>query len=117
MDILETLEFRHADRHICEVMSSASDGVWNLLAQRKYPATLADAQLDARLIEMRRSLRLAITNPIQLIHALLEDDQPADAADEIVRIMKIRASRLKTNTLKERSTARLRHIRPRLVAL
>lgn len=87
VDILETLEFRRADRHICEVMTSAPDGVWDLLAQRKYPATLADAQLDARLVEMRRSLRLAITNPIQLIHAMLEDDQPAGAADEIVRII------------------------------
>ncbi|KQK29564.1 hypothetical protein ARD30_16420 [Bosea thiooxidans] len=87
LDILEALEFRRADRHICEVMSTASDDVWNLLAQRKYPVTLANAQLNARLTEKRRSLRLAITNPIQLIHAILEDDQIASAADEIARII------------------------------
>lgn len=72
VEILESLQFRRADRHVTDILQTASDEVWELMAQKGYPDTLLDAEQDARLTKMRQALIDSETDAIRITNYLAE---------------------------------------------
>jgi hypothetical protein len=48
--VIEMLQFRRADRFVAEILRTAPDEVWTLLARKGYAGEIADADAAARLV-------------------------------------------------------------------
>jgi hypothetical protein len=87
VEILQALQFRRADRLVGEILRSASDAVWERVAQRGYPDVLADRDQNARLDESRRVLIAAQTDPLKTLNNLAahpgDESAPARIAEMI----------------------------------
>lgn len=70
--ILQSLQFRHADRHVCEILQAASDEVWQLVAHNGYPDNLVSSSMNTRLAKMRKAQIDAETNPLRIMGHLTE---------------------------------------------
>ena len=57
LEVLQALQFRHADRMVAEILKTASDEVWRLVTRAGYPDELADPAQRARLAGLRRGAR------------------------------------------------------------
>lgn len=73
IEILQSLQFRRADRHVKDILQTASDEVWQLVVSTSYPDKLLDPSLDAKLTEMRQALVTKETDPIRIVSYLTEN--------------------------------------------
>jgi hypothetical protein len=65
--VIEALHFRRADRFVAEVLRTAPDEVWRLLASKGYAEEIADPDASARL---RREWQLQIERETDLLRKL-----------------------------------------------
>jgi hypothetical protein len=84
--VLESLAYRHGDRHVNNIMQTASDAVWSTLARNDYPDYFTDRQLNARLVMERAAAHAAEAHPIRVLSRILEET-PADAASRIEALL------------------------------
>jgi hypothetical protein len=87
VQILQALEFRGAGRHVVDVMQTASDEVWRLLAQEQYPEELPDSALNSRLIELRHRQLAAERDPARVVVTLAEKTGNDPAASERIETL------------------------------
>ncbi len=85
--ILEALAFRSADRHVADVMRAASEEVWRLVAQKRYPKELADAALNERLIELRRRQINEEREPARIVSTLADENCDTPDAGERIEVL------------------------------
>jgi hypothetical protein len=88
LEVLQALQFRHADRMVAEILKTASDEVWRLVARAGYPDELADPGQRARLAGLRQAQVAAETDPVKLLgnlaaHRLGDAGAEARIADVI----------------------------------
>jgi hypothetical protein len=113
--VLQALDFRRADRHVTEILRTASDAVWELMAREGYPDDLADVQLQNRLTELRKAVAASETNPLRSLSALVADRRNrSGVAESVVEIIRSRILRLKTAIPDMYSTAPMRLFPSRL---
>jgi hypothetical protein len=86
VSVIEALAFRRGDRHVVQIMRTASDTTWAALARKRYPEHLADTELDSRLARERLASHAAETNPSVLLDRIV-DERPADAEARITRLI------------------------------
>ncbi|MGA4636471.1 NACHT domain-containing protein [Pseudomonas solani] len=91
--VIACLESRGADRHINQIMTSASDLTWEALACESYPEHLTDTQLNSRLSAEREAQRTD-RNASHLLDWII-DKKPTDAANRIEQL--IATTNLSTN--------------------
>jgi len=87
--VIEALLFRRADRVALDILRSAPDAVWALLAQKGYDDEIDDAEASARLRRERYARVDKDTNPLRKLARLLElpkheDDGVARQVAEII---------------------------------
>jgi hypothetical protein len=70
--VIEALQFRRADRHVTELLGSAADEVWQLLARKGYIDEIADVAFADRLRAERQRQIAAEENPLRRLSLLLE---------------------------------------------
>jgi hypothetical protein len=88
VEILQSLQFRRAERHVADILQTASDDVWKRIARKGYPEKLLDAAQDARLTEMRRELIASETDAIRIINHLTEGRlAEMNAAERITQLI------------------------------
>jgi hypothetical protein len=85
VEIVQSLQFRRADRHVSEILRVASDEVWTLVATKGYPNELADASLNARLAELRRARIANETDPIRAIEFFAQWNGGEPSAGERIK--------------------------------
>ncbi len=90
LEVLQALQFRHANRMVSEILKTASDEVWRLVARAGYPDELADPDQKARLAGLRQAHVAAETDPAKLLSNLAAH-RPGDAGAE-ARIADVIAS-------------------------
>ncbi len=88
LEVLQALQFRHADRMVAEILKTASDEVWRLVTRAGYPDELADPAQRARLAGLREAHVAAETEPVKLLgnlaaHRLGDAGAEARIADVI----------------------------------
>jgi hypothetical protein len=88
LEVLQALQFRRADRMVAEILKTASDDVWRLVARAGYPDELADPAQRARLAGLRQAHVAAETDPVKLLgnlaaHRLGDAGAEARIADVI----------------------------------
>jgi hypothetical protein len=72
IEILEDLQFRRADRHVTDILLTATDEVWKCIAQKRNPEKLFDEKQNERLVKMQQELIASATDPISIISHLTE---------------------------------------------
>ena len=70
--VIEALLFRRADRFVAQVLRTAPNEVWHLLAQKGYAEEVADPDIAGRLRRERQRYLDSETDPLRKIHVLLE---------------------------------------------
>jgi hypothetical protein len=70
LEVLQALQFRHADRMVMEILQTASDQVWELAARAGYPDELANPEQNKKLVELRRTQIKAETDPVNSLRSL-----------------------------------------------
>jgi hypothetical protein len=55
LEVLQSLQFRRANRMVAAILKSASEEVWELVARSGYPDELADPAQSIRLADLRRT--------------------------------------------------------------
>lgn len=97
-EILQSLQFRHADRHVAAILETASDDVWQRMAQKGYPDKLQNASHNERLVKMRRELMENDKDAIQTIYHLADGTlADTNAATRITQILQSADFPLKDN--------------------
>jgi hypothetical protein len=72
--VIESLQFRRAARSVTDILKTASDGVWSLLAREGYADEIADPEAAARLRRERQSYIEREANTLIKIGMLMEGD-------------------------------------------
>jgi hypothetical protein len=67
LEVLQALQFRHADRMVAKILKTASDELWRLVAGAGYPDELADPAQAARLADLRQERVAVETDPAKLL--------------------------------------------------
>jgi hypothetical protein len=70
--VIEMLQFRRADRFVAEILRTAPDEVWTLLARKGYAGEIADADAAARLGREQEHYIEIETDPSRKLNVLLE---------------------------------------------
>jgi hypothetical protein len=70
LEVLQSLQFRRADRMVTEILQTASDQVWQLAASAGYPDELADPKQNEKLAGLRRSQSDAASDPVKALRNL-----------------------------------------------
>jgi hypothetical protein len=76
-EIIFTLAFRRADRQVSEILNSASEPVWKLLAAADYDLNLVDPSQSARLAGLRSAQSAEEDDPVRVV-VRLANSSPAD---------------------------------------
>ncbi|WP_143043191.1 NACHT domain-containing protein [Myxococcus virescens] len=84
--VVQSLEFRRADRHVNQILQTAQEAVWTALGNARYPETFADDVLNERLLQSREVARRSETCPLRLLARYLWD-RPPDAATRVTEII------------------------------
>jgi hypothetical protein len=69
---IESLLFRRADRFAVEILSTAPDEVWSLLAIRGYTREIADTNAEERLVREEQQYIATQTEPLRKLSVLLD---------------------------------------------
>lgn len=80
VEILETLYFRRANRYVKNILQTASNHVWKLIAKNNYIINLTDNLQNKRLRKMKKNINKQETDPIKLIIYLSEVETNIDIA-------------------------------------
>jgi hypothetical protein len=67
LEVLQALQFRRADCMVAEILKTASDEVWWLVARAGYPDELSDPEQSARLVGLLRTQIEAETDPVKVL--------------------------------------------------
>ncbi len=70
--VIEALLFRGADRLAADVLRTAPEEVWGLLARKGYVGSIADQDAAARLVRERQRLIQEETDPLRKLRSLLD---------------------------------------------
>jgi hypothetical protein len=70
--VIESLLFRRADRFAVEILSTAPDEVWSLLAIKGYTKEVADAKAAERLVREEEQYIATQTEPLRKLSVLLD---------------------------------------------
>jgi hypothetical protein len=70
--VIEMLQFRRADRFVAEILRTAPDEVWRLLARKGYAGEIADADAAARLGREQQHYIEIETDPSRKLSVLLD---------------------------------------------
>ena len=90
LEVLQALQFRRANALVRDIMASARDEVWTLLARSRYPDKLEDLPQNARLNELRRAFAAEQRDPLQELRDFAT--HPVDTAAARERITGIVSS-------------------------
>lgn len=71
VSVIEALQFRRADRFVSEILRTAPDEVWSLLAKSWCAKEIADPEASERLEKEQEKVMAEVTDPFQKIHLLL----------------------------------------------
>ena len=71
ISVIESLVFRRADRFATEILETASDEVWRVLAKQCYSNEFADPDVSARMEKEAAKLLAAETDSRQILNTLL----------------------------------------------
>ncbi|MBV1910352.1 MAG: hypothetical protein KUG78_13700 [Kangiellaceae bacterium] len=71
--VIESLQFRRADRFVTEILHSVSDDVWSILAKKGYSNEIVDPEASKRLQKEQQKLIEAKNNIHQKINMVLYD--------------------------------------------
>lgn len=71
-DVVQSLQFRRADRHVAQLLSKAHDETWALVAKRGYAEEIRDPATAKRLHEEREKALDRATEPVERLRLLLE---------------------------------------------
>jgi hypothetical protein len=66
-EVISSLQFRRADRHVTELLADAREDVWSLMAAKGYPDKFADPEANERL---RRARERVLANETDLARRL-----------------------------------------------
>jgi hypothetical protein len=75
-DVVQSLQFRRADRHVADLLSVAHELTWELIATHGYADEVRDPATASKLRVLRRKALEQATEPSRRLRLLLE--QPAD---------------------------------------
>jgi hypothetical protein len=76
VEVVQSLQFRRADRHVADLLSTAHEQTWELIAAHGYADEIRDPATAAKLRVLRLKALEQATEPAQRLRLLLE--QPAD---------------------------------------
>jgi hypothetical protein len=71
-EVVQSLQFRRADRHVASLLAAAHDETWALVAQRGYADEIRDTAAAARLRSERNKALALATEPVERLRLLLE---------------------------------------------
>lgn len=71
--VVQSLQFRRADRHVANLMSAAHDETWQLTAAHGYAGEIQDPSVASRLRTERQRLLEQTTDPVRRLHLLIEE--------------------------------------------
>lgn len=87
-EIVHALEFRRADRHICQILESASDAAWEKLAAAGFPIPCVDPSHKERMDKLRAAMTAKETDPIRRIFRLTEPaTNQTDVGEQITKLI------------------------------
>lgn len=87
-ETLQSLQFRQSVRHVKDILRSASDAVWQKLAQSGHFEKFSDKEQAARYAELRRAEIENERDHIKLINLLLHSDvEGIDAEKRIFQVL------------------------------
>src|SRR5260370_11745377 len=75
-EVVQSLQFRRADRHVADLLSAAHELTWELIAAHGYADEVRDPAIASKLRALRLKALEQATEPSQRLRLLLE--QPAD---------------------------------------
>ncbi|MDP2224789.1 NACHT domain-containing NTPase [Nitrosomonas sp.] len=97
--ILQALAFRRADRHVTEILRTASDSVWQKMAHEGYPNDFSDELLQKRFVALREVIVTDQNNPLQILNNLLSDKSNAtNVAERVAGIIRSSEFPIKDNS-------------------
>jgi hypothetical protein len=76
VSVIESLHFRRADRFVAEVLRTAPDEVWQLLARKGYAEEIDDPDAAARLRRERQHYIESETDPLSKLRVLVYTGHP-----------------------------------------
>jgi hypothetical protein len=81
-EVVQYLQFRRADRHVADLLRSALDETWVLVARKGYADEIRDPEAATRLqAELDKALR-ETNGPLERLRLLLEQDPGVQDRDE-----------------------------------
>ncbi|SIN88580.1 hypothetical protein SAMN05443247_00459 [Bradyrhizobium erythrophlei] len=75
-EVVQSLQFRRADRHVADLLSHSHERTWELIAARGYADEIRDLAVASKLRALRLEALEQATEPSQRLRLLLE--QPTD---------------------------------------
>jgi hypothetical protein len=75
-DVVQSLQFRRADRHVADLLSAAHEPTWELIAAYSYAEEIEEPAVAERLCALRAKALEQATGPSERLRLLLQ--QPSD---------------------------------------
>ena len=83
-DVVASLQFRRADRHVADLMSAAHEETWALVAERGYADKIRNPSIKARLLAEQQKRLEKTTDPAQRLGLLLQQPSDTPSRDEAI---------------------------------
>ena len=83
-EVVQCLQFRGADRHVAELLASAYDETWQLVARRGYAEEIRDKACAERLKRERNNAVVTTTDPAERLRLLLQQLPDYAGRDEAI---------------------------------
>jgi hypothetical protein len=80
-EVVESLQFRRADRHVASLLAGAHEETWVLVAERGYADEIRDGATAARLRGERDKALALATEPVERLRLLLEQSPARPGRD------------------------------------
>ena len=91
VSILQALAFRRGDRHVVDILTSATDAVWEELAHKGYPDEIAEPGLQQRLEDLRKAEATRPRDPVSELNFLsFPESRLPEAAKRISELIRSR---------------------------
>jgi hypothetical protein len=71
-EVVQSLQFRRADRHVASLLAGGHEETWILVTERAYADEIRDTATAARLRSERRKALAVATEPVERLRLLLE---------------------------------------------
>jgi hypothetical protein len=83
-DVVQSLQFRRADRHVAELMLSAHEETWKRIAKAGYATEIQDAAVAERLQAIQTRLANATSDPSQRLGLLFQQSADVPGRDAAI---------------------------------